>query len=120
MIKLLRLALLLFAFLSEFARARRREQEFVWAFVYNFINYEGTFMATIYNFLSQLSPGEKLAAIEFLWSNLEFDVDELPSPEWHADVIRDRIANPSPQPALLLEDAMTLIKERVRARQNPS
>lgn len=76
-------------------------------------------MTTIYDDLNKLSAGEKLAVIEYLWSNLEVEVDELPSPDWHADVLRDRLDNPSPEPPLSLEDAISRIKDRVRARQNP-
>lgn len=75
-------------------------------------------MTNLFNVLSALKPEEKLAAIEFLWYNLEMDVDQLPSPDWHGEVIRERLENPSPEPTLPVEEAMQMIKERVRARSN--
>ncbi|MDP1562725.1 MAG: addiction module protein [Pirellulaceae bacterium] len=75
-------------------------------------------MTNLFNVLSALKPEEKLAAIEFLWDNLEIDVDQLPSPDWHGELIRERLENPSPEPALPVEEAMQMIKERVRARSN--
>jgi hypothetical protein len=81
----------------------------------------GEFQVTnLFKVLSALRPEEKVAAIEFLWANLELDVDQLPSPDWHGEVIRERLENPSPEPALPVDDAMQKIKERVRARSNPN
>lgn len=77
-------------------------------------------MTNLFNVLSALKPEEKLATIEFLWGNLELDVDELPTPEWHEEAIRQRLENPSPEPPLPVAEAMQEIKERVRARSNPS
>ena len=77
-------------------------------------------MSNIFNFLAALTPEEKLAAIEFLWCNLAVEVDQFPSPDWHGDVIRDRLENPSSEPALPIEEAMLRIKERAGARSNPS
>jgi hypothetical protein len=74
-------------------------------------------MTDIETLLSQLSASEKLAAIDFLWNELEMNLDEMPSPDWHGDVIRDRLANPSPEPPQPLDVAMARVKEQVRARK---
>jgi hypothetical protein len=75
-------------------------------------------MTEIQNLLSRLSASEKLAAIDFLWNELEFELDKVPSPDWHSDVLKERLANPSEEPSLSLHDAMARIKERVRADKN--
>lgn len=75
-------------------------------------------MTEIQNLLSRLSVSEKLAAIDFLWSELEPDLDEFPSPVWHGDVLRERLANPSVEPPVALDEAMARIKARVHASKN--
>lgn len=77
-------------------------------------------MTEIQNLLSGLSASEKLAAIDFLWSELEPDFDEIPSPEWHGDVLKDRLVNPSTEPPLALADAIARIKDRVGANKTPN
>lgn len=75
-------------------------------------------MSEKFNFLSSLSPNEKLEAIEFLWRSLGTDDDDFPTPSWHSDELRDRLANPSSEPALPLTEAMLKIKDRVCARRS--
>ncbi|MDX1926643.1 MAG: addiction module protein [Pirellulaceae bacterium] len=77
-------------------------------------------MTEIQNMLSGLSTSEKLAAIDLLWSELESNLGETPSPDWHDDVLKERLANPSLEQALPLSEAMARIKERVRASKNPN
>lgn len=40
--------------------------------------------------LDQMTTAEKLRALEQIWENLCRTPDEIPSPSWHADVLRDR------------------------------
>ncbi len=75
-------------------------------------------MTEIQNLLNELSASEKLAAIDFLWSKLEPDLDVIPSPDWHGAVLTERLSNPSPHPPLELDDAIARIQERVRASKN--
>ncbi len=75
-------------------------------------------MTEIQNLLSGLSSLEKLAAIDFLWSELEPDLDAIPSPDWHGEVLKERLSNPSATPPLPLDEAMARVKERVRASKN--
>ncbi len=53
-----------------------------------------------------------------LWSELEPDLDGFPSPDWHGDVLKERLANPSVEPPLALDEAMARIKERVHVSKN--
>ena len=69
------------------------------------------------NLLSSLSPGEKVAAMNYLWRELSAQPAELPSPAWHGDVLADRVANPSDEPRLPLDAAMDDVKERLNGRR---
>ena len=40
--------------------------------------------------LDQMTTAEKLRALEQIWEDLCRTPDEVPSPSWHADVLRDR------------------------------
>lgn len=40
--------------------------------------------------LDQMTTAEKLRALEQIWEDLCRTPDEIPSPSWHADVLRDR------------------------------
>lgn len=40
--------------------------------------------------LSKMTTVEKLKAMEEIWSDLQRTPDEVPSPSWHADVLRAR------------------------------
>ena len=40
--------------------------------------------------LGKLTREEKLRAMEELWSDLTRNQDNYPSPEWHADMLRER------------------------------
>ena len=71
-------------------------------------------MTEIQDMRSGLSASEKLAAIEFFCSEIESNLDDAPFPDWHHDVLKERLANPSLEQALPLTEAMARIKERVR------
>lgn len=72
-------------------------------------------MSSIQNYLSGLSTSEKLAALNLLWNDLEHNLDDIPSPDWHTDVIDERLSNPSTEPSMSVDDAMARIKERMHA-----
>jgi hypothetical protein len=40
--------------------------------------------------LSQMSLADKLEAMELLWADLSTTPDQLPSPDWHRDVLLER------------------------------
>jgi len=42
--------------------------------------------------LGNLSVGEKLALMERLWEDLSRRPEDVPSPQWHGDVLAERIA----------------------------
>ncbi|WP_162006609.1 addiction module protein [Roseimaritima sediminicola] len=71
----------------------------------------------IENLLSSLSPGEKVAAMNYLWGELSAQPAEFSSPAWHGDVLADRDANPSREPRLPLDAAMDDVKERLNGRR---
>ena len=67
--------------------------------------------------LAALTPSEKLAAMNILWRDLSADPAEFASPEWHGDVLADRLANPSEKPRLPLDAAIDDVKDRLHARR---
>ena len=42
--------------------------------------------------IQRMSPTERLQAMELLWDSLAKDAASVPSPEWHADVLKERLA----------------------------
>lgn len=40
----------------------------------------------------ELSPEEKLDYVQALWSRIAADPDEVPVPDWHREVIAERLA----------------------------
>ena len=42
--------------------------------------------------LGSLSVAEKLALMERLWDDLSRQPEDVPSPQWHGDVLAERIA----------------------------
>jgi hypothetical protein len=72
---------------------------------------------SIENMLSTLTQAEKLAAIDILWRDLTAKPAELPSPDWHGDVLQARMENPSSKPRLAVDDAIDEVKERLNARR---
>ena len=72
---------------------------------------------SIENMLSTLTQAEKLAAIDFLWRDLAANPAELTSPDWHGDVLRARIENPSDKARMTVDAAIDGVKERLNARR---
>ncbi|WP_436715894.1 addiction module protein [Roseiconus lacunae] len=67
--------------------------------------------------LSSLTPNEKLAAMNILWRDLSANATDFQSPDWHGEVLDNRIANPSAKPRLQLNDAFNDVRERLDARR---
>lgn len=40
--------------------------------------------------LERMSTSDKLRALEIIWEDLQRTPGEIPSPSWHADVLRER------------------------------
>lgn len=72
---------------------------------------------SIESILTALTPAEKLAAIDFLWRDLSSNPSDVVSPDWHGEVLTERVANPSDKPRLTIDDAITEVKERLNARR---
>lgn len=72
---------------------------------------------SIENMLSTLTQAEKLAAIDILWRDLAANPAELPSPDWHGEVLRARMNDPSTKPRLTVDAAIDDVKERLNPRR---
>ena len=67
--------------------------------------------------LGALTISEKIDAMNFLWRDLSENAARFPSPDWHGDVLADRLANASPNPKLPLDAAVQDVRERLNARR---
>ncbi len=74
---------------------------------------------TLETMISELSHSEKLAAMDLLWRDLSSEPSRYRSPEWHKQIIADRLANPAPDKPLPLGEAKTEVRERLNARRTP-
>ena len=50
---------------------------------------------TIAEQIDHMSVAEKMQTLELLWEALSADAREVPSPQWHGDVLRNRQADES-------------------------
>jgi hypothetical protein len=67
--------------------------------------------------LAALTPQEKLDAMNILWRDLSTNPAGVPSPDWHGDVLTDRIKNPSNKPSLELDAAFDDVRKRLNERR---
>ena len=67
--------------------------------------------------LSALTPNEKLAAMDILWRDLSATPTQISSPDWHGDVLANRIKNPSSEPRMEIDAAFADVRERLDARR---
>ena len=74
----------------------------------------------IESILSGLSQSEKLAAVDFLWRDLSREPAQYSSPEWHKQIVTDRLANPASGESLPLDEAKSEVKERLNDRRTQS
>ena len=73
---------------------------------------------TLESLIGGLSTDEKLAAMDLLWRDLSANQQEYPSPKWHERVISDRLANPSSNPKLGLDDAEADVRSKLDERRS--
>ncbi len=66
--------------------------------------------------ISGMNRDEILEAMELIWRRLSDNVGELPSPSWHEQVIRDRLANPSSD-SLALDESKSYVMDRLNERR---
>lgn len=53
---------------------------------------------TVETMIASLSANERRNALELLWSSIDNDGDTYSPPAWHADVLAERLSNPSAEP----------------------
>ncbi len=46
----------------------------------------------------ELSPGEKVDYVQSLWDCIAATEDRVPLPDWHKEIIRQRLADPDVNP----------------------
>ena len=66
--------------------------------------------------IAKLSVAERLRVMEQLWDGLCRDAVEMPSPEWHRDVLRDRKARAERGEAKFL--TLNQLRSRLRNRKS--
>ncbi len=66
--------------------------------------------------LDEMTTAEKLRALEELWEDLSRTPEDIPSPEWHADVLRAREQRMKDGTAQLVDwsEAKSRIKDAVK------
>lgn len=74
-------------------------------------------MMSLEAMLAALTPQEKLDAMNILWRDLSANPAGIPSPDWHGDVLSDRLKNPSNKPSLPLDAAFDDVRERLNERR---
>ena len=74
-------------------------------------------MMSLEAMLAALTPQEKLDAMNILWRDLSANPAYVPSPDWHGDVLADRIKNPSNEPSLPLDAAFDDVRKRLNERR---
>ena len=73
---------------------------------------------TLESLIGGLSTDEKLAAMDLLWRDLSANQQDYPSPKWHERVIADRLANPSTEPKLDLNQAEADVRRKLDERRS--
>jgi hypothetical protein len=69
--------------------------------------------------LAGLTPQEKLHAMNILWRDLSANPAGVRGPDWHGDVLAERIKVPSQKPRLPLDAAFDDVSERLNERRTP-
>ena len=75
---------------------------------------------TLEAMIESLSLQEKMTAMELIWRDLSAEPVSFTSPEWHGVVIADRLATPSPERGLPLNEARQAVREAFNARGTPN
>ena len=69
------------------------------------------------NMLAALTTEEKLDAMNILWRDLSANPAGFRSPDWHGDILAERIKNPSSKPSLPLDAAFVEVRKRLNERR---
>jgi hypothetical protein len=69
--------------------------------------------------ICNLTQDEKRYALELLWATLRGDGQGYTPPEWHAEVLAERMRNPSSEPSKPLGEAMEDIRRIVHDPYRP-
>ncbi|MFO1492809.1 MAG: addiction module protein [Kiritimatiellia bacterium] len=66
--------------------------------------------------LDKMTAADKLQAMEEIWANLSLVADDVPSPTWHADVLRAREQRISDGRSRFLDitEAKAVVRELIR------
>jgi hypothetical protein len=72
---------------------------------------------TLEAMLNALSASQKLEALNILWRDLSKNAPEFVSPDWHGQVLGERLAKPSTIPPLPLDAAIDDTRNRLNARR---
>ena len=75
---------------------------------------------SIENLLETLSPGEKVAAMNYLWRSLAADPSSVNSPDWHGEIIAQRLSDPLPGPRLPIEAAFEEVRRGLDSSRTES
>ena len=67
--------------------------------------------------LAALTPQEKLDAMNILWRDLSANPAGVRAPDWHGDVLSERIKNPSQKTSLPLDAAFDDVRDRLNERR---
>lgn len=67
--------------------------------------------------LGALTTDEKLDAMNILWRSLSENTVEFKSPNWHGEILADRLTKPSSNSNLPLDAAIEDVKGRLNARR---
>jgi hypothetical protein len=75
---------------------------------------------TLETLIAKLSTEEKRNALELLWASIDRDTGAFATPDWHGEILADRLNNPSPESSLPLHEAMEDVRRRVNERRSSS
>lgn len=64
--------------------------------------------------LKEMSTSEKIATMEMIWEDLSKDPESVPSPDWHADVLKERELRVSEGKSSFID--FSEVKKRIRKR----
>jgi hypothetical protein len=67
--------------------------------------------------LAALTPQEKFDAMNILWRDSSANPAGVRSPDWHGDVLMERLKNPSQKPSLPLDAAFDDVREQLNERR---
>jgi putative addiction module component (TIGR02574 family) len=62
----------------------------------------------------ELPPAERLQLVEDLWESLAQSPDAVPVPDWHREVLDDRLADPSDMPTQSWQQVQENARRRSR------